>query len=37
MRSVLHRFARLSLDIKLIASYLVILGIGGLAISVVGS
>jgi two-component system, NtrC family, sensor kinase len=37
VRSVLHRFARLSLDIKLIASYLVILGIGGLAISVVGS
>ena len=32
-----HRFARLSLDLKLIASYLVILGIGGLAISVVGS
>ncbi|HLE83557.1 MAG TPA: hypothetical protein VJG13_04380, partial [Thermoanaerobaculia bacterium] len=30
-------FRRLSLDVKLISSYLVILGIGGLAISVVGS
>jgi hypothetical protein len=30
-------FRRLSLDVKLISSYLVILGIGGLAISDVGS
>ena len=37
LHRVLHRFRRLSLDVKLIASYLVILGVGGLAISVVGS
>ncbi len=35
--SVPHPFRRLSLDLKLIASYLLILGIGGVAISVVGS
>ena len=34
---LLQRFRRLSLDRKLIASYLVILGLGGLAISLVGS
>jgi len=32
-----RRFRRLSLDVKLIASYLVILGVGGVAISLVGS
>src|SRR6188508_1965096 len=34
---VLQRFHRLSLDLQLIGSYLLILGVGGIAISVVGS
>ena len=34
---VLQRFHRLSLDLQLIGSYLLILGVGGVAISVVGS
>jgi signal transduction histidine kinase len=37
MPTMLKRFRRLSLDLKLIGSYLVILGVGGIAISVVGS